>query len=212
MSGTRVSGALSRTARRLAAPLRDRAAGQVRLWVEGVDCIYAEDPRRRMSVSPTSYADIRLLQFDDNDGVPVTVGKYCAMNHRAVVLHGGNHRTDLVGMLHVDYAGGTSSRGPVVIGNDVWVGYDALILSGVQIGDGAVVGARAVVTRSVEPYEIVAGNPARHIKFRFDEPTRAALLRIRWWDWPEWKVEMHLDEINSPDVAAFIRHHDVPPT
>jgi len=205
-----VSFVLARKAKRLAKPLRDRAATQVRLWVDGVDCVYPEDPRRRINADPTSYANIRLLQFSDTDGEAVTVGKYCALNHRAVVLHGGNHRTDWVGMLHVDYAGGGSSRGPVVIGNDVWIGYEALIMSGVTIGDGAVVAARAVVTRSVEPYEIVGGNPVRHIRYRFDEPTRAALLRIRWWDWPDDKVQAHLDEINSPDIASFIRRHDVP--
>jgi acetyltransferase-like isoleucine patch superfamily enzyme len=207
-----MSSGLASRMKRLAKPLRNKAATQVRLWVDGVDCVYPEDPRRRITVSPTSYANIRLLQFHPNDGEPVTVGKYCTLNHRAVVLHGGNHRTDWVGMLHADYRDGNSSRGPVIIGNDVWIGYEALIMSGVTIGDGAVVAARAVVSNSVEPYEIVGGVPARHIKYRFDEPTRAALLRIRWWDWPERKVQQLLDEINSPDVAEFIRRHDVPAT
>ena len=69
--------------------------------------------------------------------------------------------------------------GPVVIGNDVWIGREALILSGVTIGDGAVIGARAVVTRDIAPYSIVAGNPARHLKYRFPEDIVEALLRLR---------------------------------
>jgi hypothetical protein len=76
------------------------------------------------------------------------------------------------------------SRGDVVIGNDVWVCSNSIVLSGVSIGDGAVIAAGAVVTRDVEPYSIVAGNPAKHIKWRFDEFTRKQLLQIAWWDWP----------------------------
>ncbi|MDP9117167.1 MAG: CatB-related O-acetyltransferase [Actinomycetota bacterium] len=103
------------------------------------------------------------------------------------------------------------SRGPVVIGNDVYVGYEALIMSGVTIGDGAAVSARAWVTRSVEPYEIVAGNPARRVGWRFDEPTRQALLRIKWWDWPPELVAERSSEINSADVAGFIHRYDPGP-
>jgi carbonic anhydrase/acetyltransferase-like protein (isoleucine patch superfamily) len=96
----------------------------------------------------------------------------------------------------------------VVIGNDVLVAFEALIMSGVTIGDGAIVAPRAVVLRDVQPYEIVGGNPAKHLKWRFDEETRAALLRIRWWDWPDEKVRRHRAEIDSPDVQGFIERHD----
>lgn len=167
----------------------------------------------------TSTADLRLVQYGPEDGYPVVVGKYSALTHTAVILHGGHHRLDWVGVAHTQREGGDwvipdgalHSAGPVVIGNDVLVAYEALILSGVTIGDGAVVGARAVVTRSVAPYEVVGGNPARHLKWRFDEPTRAALLRIRWWDWPEEKVNRLRHEIDSPDVQGFIERHDPGP-
>jgi hypothetical protein len=81
-------------------------------------------------------------------------------------------------------------------------------MSGVTIGHGAIVAPRAVVLHDVQPYEIVGGNPAKHIKWRFDEPTREALLRIAWWDWPEEKVARHRHEIDSPDVQGFIERHD----
>jgi hypothetical protein len=103
------------------------------------------------------------------------------------------------------------SDGPIVIGSDVWVCFEAVIMSGVTIGHGAIVSARAVVTRDVQPYEIVGGVPARHIGWRFDEPTREALLRISWWNWPAEKVADHVDELESPDLAGFIARHDPGP-
>lgn len=85
----------------------------------------------------------------------------------------------------------------MIIGNDVWIGYRATILSGVKIGDGAVVGAMAVVTKDVEPYCIVAGNPARTIGKRFDDDTIRKLLEIKWWDWPIEKINANLEVICS---------------
>jgi carbonic anhydrase/acetyltransferase-like protein (isoleucine patch superfamily) len=90
----------------------------------------------------------------------------------------------------------------------VLVAFEALITSGVTIGHGAIVAPRAVVVSDVAPYEIVGGNPAKHLKWRFDEETRAALLRISWWDWPEEKVNRLRHEIDSPDVAGFVARHD----
>ena len=78
-----------------------------------------------------------------------------------------------------------NSTKPVTVGNDVWIGRNAIIMDGITIGDGAVVGAAAVVTKDVPPYAIVAGVPARIIRYRFDESTRARLLRSRWWDYPD---------------------------
>jgi acetyltransferase-like isoleucine patch superfamily enzyme len=78
--------------------------------------------------------------------------------------------------------------GDIVIGNDVWIGRNVIILSGVRVGDGAVIGAGTVLTHDVAPYSITAGNPARHIRYRFPESTREALLKIRWWDWPFYEL------------------------
>ncbi|KQN30170.1 acetyltransferase [Sphingomonas sp. Leaf38] len=89
------------------------------------------------------------------------------------------------------------------MGNDVWIGNGAFISSGISIGDGAVIGGRSVVTRDIKPYEIVVGVPAKHLRYRFDEATRAALLAIRWWAWPDHIVEAALPAIMSSDIGAL---------
>ncbi|GAA1532604.1 virginiamycin A acetyltransferase [Microbacterium ginsengiterrae] len=78
--------------------------------------------------------------------------------------------------------------GDTVVGNDVWIGRDATVLPGVTIGDGAIIGAHSVVTKDVHPYEVVAGNPARHVRMRFDARDVERLLAVRWWDWPVEKI------------------------
>ena len=92
---------------------------------------------------------------------------------------------------------GQSLPAASVIGNDVWIGYEAVILAGVTVGDGAIIGTRAVVTKNVPPYTIVGGVPAKPIRKRFSEDTIAALLELRWWDWPEERIRANLDAIQS---------------
>lgn len=117
-----------------------------------------------------------------------------------VVIGGGRHPMEWVGMSPVFYEGrdsvrakfATHRRAPpkrVTIGNDVWIGHSAIVLPGVQVGDGAVVGAGAVVTKSVPPYAIVAGNPAHVIRYRFAEPVIARLLASRWWALDEARLQ-----------------------
>lgn len=89
------------------------------------------------------------------------------------------------------------NRGDIVIGNDVWIGYEAVILSGVTIGDGAIIGTRAVVTKDVPPYTIVGGVLAKSIRKRFDEKVIEALLKIKWWDWTEEKVARNIENIKT---------------
>ena len=92
------------------------------------------------------------------------------------------------------------NKGDIVIGNDVWIGYEAVILAGVSIGDGAVIGARAVVTKDVPPYTIVGGVPAKPIRRRFPDETIASLQKLRWWDWPEEKIQRHIKDIQSGSI------------
>ncbi|HJD21280.1 MAG TPA: CatB-related O-acetyltransferase [Candidatus Gemmiger faecigallinarum] len=95
------------------------------------------------------------------------------------------------------------NKGGIVIGNDVWIGYEAVILSGVTIGDGAVIGARAVVTKDVPPYTVVGGTPAKPIRKRFLEDTISALLKIRWWDWPAEEIRRHLPDIQDGQISRL---------
>ena len=95
------------------------------------------------------------------------------------------------------------NKGDIVVGNDVWIGYEAVILAGVTIGDGAIVAARAVVTKDVPPYTIVGGVPARPIRARFSQPEIDQLLALRWWDWPAEKIAANLDAIQSGDLEAL---------
>lgn len=95
------------------------------------------------------------------------------------------------------------NKGDIHIGNDVWIGYEAVVMGGVTIGDGAIVAACAVVTKDVPPYTIVGGVPARPIRKRFDDETIARLLAVRWWEWPLEKIQEHLQEIQRGDGTAL---------
>lgn len=92
------------------------------------------------------------------------------------------------------------NKGDIVVGSDVWIGYEAVILAGVTIGDGAVIGARAVVTKDVPPYTIVGGVPARAIRRRFPEETVEELLRLKWWDWPPERIARNIPAIQAGRV------------
>ncbi|MDN5894342.1 MAG: CatB-related O-acetyltransferase [Nocardioides sp.] len=201
----------------LRAKLTEKLKAKARQWVNGHQMTYFDSPEgARIDWSYPSYPTMRVLQSVENDGEPVQVGKYSGIHYTTVVIPGGLHHIDWVSTVHghvedgewVDTPGAIHSNGPVVFGNDVFVAYEAVITSGVTVGDGAIVATRAVVVKDVEPFSIVGGNPARHIRYRFDEPTREALLRIRWWDWSTGKVAAHKDQIHSPEVAAFVAGHD----
>ena len=103
-----------------------------------------------------------------------------------------------------DVASAWDNKGDIVVGNDVWIGYEAVILSGVRIGDGAIIGARAVVTRDVPPYTIVGGVPAKEIKKRFDEDAIQKLQQIAWWNWPFDKIRQFLPQIMNGEADKLI--------
>ncbi|NMS88803.1 CatB-related O-acetyltransferase [Clostridioides difficile] len=96
------------------------------------------------------------------------------------------------------------NKGDIVIGNDVWIGYDSIIMSGVHIGDGAIIGTRAVVTNDVPPYSIVGGIPAKVIKKRFSDNTILKLLEIKWWNWPYKKIQSNIQYIQSGDIDKLV--------
>ena len=145
----------------------------------------------------------------------LVVGRYCSFALEVEVFLGGEHRTDWVSTFPLrevnrlpgaHASGHPATRGDVVIGSDVWLGRGCLLRSGVHVGDGAVIGARAVVTRDVRPYAVVAGNPARELRRRFSDQQIDGLLRIAWWDWPDSKVLGAVDLLNGAGVDEFLEH------
>ena len=95
------------------------------------------------------------------------------------------------------------NKGDIIIGNDVWIGYEAVILSGVTIGDGAIIGTRAVVTKDVPPYTIVGGVPAKAIRRRFPDETISRLLDLKWWDWPEEQIAQNMQAIQAGNMEEL---------
>ncbi len=95
------------------------------------------------------------------------------------------------------------NKGDIVIGNDVWIGYEAVIMAGVHIGDGAIIAARAVVTKDVPPYTIVGGTPAKEIRKRFDAKTIDFLLNLKWWDWSFEKIKQNINAISNADLVCL---------
>jgi acetyltransferase-like isoleucine patch superfamily enzyme len=159
-----------------------------------------------------TYGDYTYGQFtvmDYGNGGDLKVWKFCSIGRGATVILGGEHHTDWVSTYPFpafpqhfpeakDITGYAFTKGDVVIGNDVWVGLNVLINSGVTVGDGAVLGAGCVVTKDVDPYTVVAGNPARVIRKRFDPEIVEYLLRAQWWDWPIEKIRETVHTLCSP--------------
>jgi virginiamycin A acetyltransferase len=98
-------------------------------------------------------------------------------------------------------------KGDTVVGNDVWIGTEAMIMPGITIGDGAIIGARAVVVKDVPPYTIVGGNPAKKMKQRFANDIIKTLLEISWWDWPVHQIERHINAITGGDIEKLRKIH-----
>jgi acetyltransferase-like isoleucine patch superfamily enzyme len=137
----------------------------------------------------------------------LVIGKYCSISRGCRVFLGGNHHSEWISTYPL-VKKSSSSKGDVTIKNDVWIGYGVTILSGVTIGDGAIVGAMSVVTKDVDPYALVGGNPATLKKYRFDQDTINKLLQIKWWDRDESFVAGITPYLMSQDVDGFLAHID----
>lgn len=148
-------------------------------------------------------------------GDKLIIGKFCAIARGVrFIMNGANHKTSGISTYPFQIFGNgwekvmpgpgeLPYKGDTEIGSDVWIGYDALIMPGVKIGNGAIISARAVVTSDVPPYTIVGGNPARAIRQRFSEKQIKMLETIAWWDWPVEKITRHLSLIVAGDAAAL---------
>jgi acetyltransferase-like isoleucine patch superfamily enzyme len=149
---------------------------------------------------------------DDHEGTTLRIGAYCSIASGVQIFLGNHHRTDWISSYpfpaffkeaeHIPDFG--VSRGNVTIGSDVWLCANCTILSGVTIGHGAVVGTGAVVTKDVEPYSIVAGNPAKHVRWRFSETTRIAFLNTAWWDWHPSEIAKAVELLCSDNIDQFL--------
>lgn len=149
------------------------------------------------------------------DGANLSIGKFCSIGPKVVILLGGEHRTDWCTTYPFDdlikefqYIERCKSKGDVIIGNDVWIAYGSTILSGVRIGNGSVIGANAVVTKDVEPYSVVVGNPAKLIKKRFDEETIKMLEEIQWWNWEKKYIYDAIPILQSNQMDKLFAYYD----
>ncbi|WP_193139675.1 MULTISPECIES: CatB-related O-acetyltransferase [unclassified Meridianimarinicoccus] len=162
------------------------------------------------------FFDRNLRYHFDFVGDRLVIGPFCALARGATfIMNGATHAMGGFSTFPFNIFGhgweegfdpaswAAENRGDTVIGADVWIGTEALILPGITIGPGAIIAARSVVTADVAPYTVVGGNPAREIRTRFDAGTVARLLAIAWWDWPLDKLTRNLDAIRGADLATL---------
>ena len=153
---------------------------------------------------------VRYLDRKRKDVDKLIIGKYCSIGSGAVFIMAGNqgHRTDWVSTFPFYYQANIfkdainpyKKIADTVIGNDVWIGSEAMIMAGITIGSGAVIATRAVVTKDVAPYAIVGGNPAKLIKYRFSASEIENLLKLKWWDWDEKKIKKNMTFLCSTKI------------
>ncbi|WP_370226183.1 CatB-related O-acetyltransferase [Mesoflavibacter sp.] len=147
-------------------------------------------------------------------GDKLFIGKFCMIASSATfIMNGGNHLTEATSAYPFAIFGGAwkhamdgksyQTKGDTIVGNDVWIGHNATIMPGVTIGDGAIIATKAVVTKNVEPYTIVGGNPAKPIKKRFSEEIISKLLELKWWDWDIEKITKNVDKLTSHPETLF---------
>lgn len=156
-------------------------------------------------------------------GDRLIIGKFCAIAKDVrFIMNGANHRMSGFSTYPFNIFGSGWERvapapeelpikGDTIVGNDVWLGYEAMVMPGVRIGDGAIVAARSVVVTDVEPYTIVGGNPARPLRRRFPDAVVADLLELRWWDWDAMHITRHLEAIVAADIGALRAAHSSHP-
>jgi acetyltransferase-like isoleucine patch superfamily enzyme len=194
-----VLGRLRRRRRRLRRP-----AATPRSGYEGW-----HDPKR-ITMGRHSYGDPQIIAYDDASGGRVEIGSFCSIAAGVRFLIDGAHRHEfitsspLAQLAPSGPPGHARSQGPTIVGHDVWIGRDATILSGLTIGTGAVIGACAVVAGDVRPYAIAVGNPAREVGRRFTDEECDSLLKLRWWEWPDERIQASIEGLWSSDVRCFL--------
>ncbi|MEZ9057855.1 type B chloramphenicol O-acetyltransferase [Vibrio pelagius] len=159
----------------------------------------------------------RYLAPDRDDVDKLIIGSYCSIGSGAVFMMAGNqgHQRNWVSTFPFFYQDnpnfaeakdGFERAGDTVVGNDVWIGSEAMIMSGVTIGDGAIIASRAVVTKDVAPYSVVGSNPAKHIRFRFKPDEIDKLLEMQWWHWSEEQLKHAMEWLCSSDIQGLYQY------
>jgi virginiamycin A acetyltransferase len=178
--------------------------------IEAGEYSYYDDPR-----GPERFQEENVLYHYGPERL--VIGRFCAIATGVrFIMNGSNHRMDGISTFpfpifgaawaeSMDLLKDLPNRGDTVVGNDVWIGYDALIAPGIQIGHGAIIAARSVVTKDVRPYAIVAGNPAVEIRRRFSDIDIESLLQIAWWNWPIEMITKHIRTLMAGDIEALRR-------
>lgn len=173
------------------------------------DYTYYDDPE-----GPERFESNVLYHFPFI-GDKLIIGKFCAIAKDVTfIMNGANHKMSGFSTYPFQIfangwekvtpkAGELPYKGDTTIGHDVWIGYDATIMPGVTIGHGAIIASKSVVSSDVPPYGIVAGNPAKVIKYRFDQAVIDTLLKVAWWDWSAEKITQHLEAIVGNDLHAL---------
>lgn len=165
---------------------------------------------------PTQFETNNVLYHYPINGDRLIIGKFCSIACGArFIFTSANHTMQSLstypfpiffeewGLDRADITTAWDNKGDIIIGNDVWIGYEAIILSGVHIGDGAIIGARAVVSKDVPPYSIVGGVPAKEIRKRYDPETVDQLCRLKWWDWTYERIQQFLPTLMSGNLEDF---------
>jgi len=181
--------------------------------IEVGDFSYYDDSR-----GPEHF-EARCVRYHfDFIGDRLIIGRFVAIAQGAqFIMNGANHPMGGFSTYPFNMVGftdkptfsddGLKSRGDTIIGHDVWIGRDAVIMPGIKVGNGAIIGAHAVVARNVPAYGVMVGNPGKVKRLRFDEPTVAALEEIRWWDWPVETIQANVAFIAGADIEALKAVH-----
>lgn len=157
---------------------------------------------------------IKVWDYDipNDSDLKVLIGNFCSIANDVFIFLAGNHNYKKLSTYPFNCFGWSNSEpclsktnGSVIIGSDVWIGKSVTIMSGINIGDGSIIASNSVVTKDVEPYSIVGGNPAKHIRYRFNVEDINDLLSIKWWEWEDEKIKDNISLIDSDDISFFIK-------
>ena len=166
---------------------------------------YTKDlyPQYKKCIGDYTYGLPQIFKLEETS--QFEIGKFCSIANDVKIFLDGEHETNNISTYPFGYFKGftslkkyrTKSKGKIIIGNDVWIGYGVTILSGVNIGNGAVIGARSLIVNDVPPYTIVGGVPAKIIKKRFDDKTIEKLEKLKWWNWSDKKIQENIKLLQS---------------